>query len=401
MGFIGFADQYEKYKQEQDTLAKTGTGNRISYDDISDISQEDLLILRQNHTRHDPYTVFMQAEEAFYDNFYNTSDVQRDGSNEDPYISAELLADAKSIRKVHSRYDKYARDMQIREKYMNALAEKYGGWERFERLLSIGGVRDYIPNLPLFARSSDDYEIYLQGGPSIDIGENISDEDIMQLVQQIAEERDVHPEDVDIVAGVISSFVQRNHAELEQNNNSGIRRVYNNNIGDAHYSNMQELQQLFRSWYIEEEKESDKDVDRSQYFCDTPSAVKQKYHTSKIQGMEGILTDIMNGTYVDEEEQFDPNEMVVDPSTGKAMTRAELNKRNWLKRLTECGFDELKLMRHLGVGSKYEISMKKEELRRRKRGKKKAKSLVGDIMGDNFMDTASTIDDIESYLFSD
>lgn len=403
MGFIGFADQYEKYKQEQDTLTTTGTGNRISYENIPNISEENLLILKQNHPRHDPYTVFMQADETFYESFYDTSDNQTSGSVGDPYINAELLADVKSIRKVHSRFDKYARDMILREKYMDALAEKYGGQEKFEWLLSIGGVRDYIPNLPLFSTTSDEYELYLQGGPTVEIGNDLSDEEVRNLIMSIAKSRELDFDDIEVVSDVVSNFIQRSHSEIEEDTKKGIRTTYNNSIGEVSYSNMQELRQMFKSWYIDDTEEKDKKSsdDKSNYFCDTPNAVRKKYFTSKIEGTEGILTDIINGTYVEPDDNLDPNEMVVDPSTGKAMTRAELDKRKLLRTLTDCGFDELKLMRHFGVGSKYEINLKKEELRRRRRGKKKAKSLVGDIVGDNFMSEASTIEDLEKYLFND
>lgn len=345
----------------------------------------------------------MQADESFYVGFYNTSETQTEESVEDPYISAELLADAKSIRKVHSRYDKFAKDMAIREKYMNALAEKYGGQERFEWLLDIGGIKDYIPNLPLFSRTSDEYEIYLQGGPTIELGGGLSGEEIEELMNEIAESRGIDFNNIEVVGDVFTSFTQRAHADIDENNTIGIRRAYNNSIGDASYSNMQELQQLFKSWYIDdsEEKKENGSDDKSNYFYNTPKAIREKYFTGKIEGMEGILTDIINGDYVEPDESLDPNEMVVDADTGRAMTRAELDKRRFIKQLTACGFDELKLMRHLGVGSKYELNIKKQELRRRKRGKKKAKSLVGDIMGDNMFDTAASIDDLESYLFGD
>ena len=75
MPFIGFEEDYKEYKETQEKETTVGTGNKIASADMPDISEEDLNIITRSRKRHDCFTVYMQSDMSFYDEYYNKEDM--------------------------------------------------------------------------------------------------------------------------------------------------------------------------------------------------------------------------------------------------------------------------------------------------------------------------------------
>ena len=66
------------------------------------------------------------------------------------------------------------------------------------------------------------------------------------------------------------------------------------------------------------------------------------------------------------------------------------------------GWDEIKLMQQLQIGSKIERTKLKNKAARRKKARKKASNFFSEAMGDNsFGDDIITPDELRRYLFND
>ena len=100
MAFIGLEEDYEEYKKENHVADNGETvedGNTLYYLNMEPISDEDIKLLKQVRTKHDPYTVYMQNDVEFYDDFYfDTGEVDQEHQ--------WVISEARQIRRICREY---------------------------------------------------------------------------------------------------------------------------------------------------------------------------------------------------------------------------------------------------------------------------------------------------------
>lgn len=395
MAFIGFTEDYEKYKGSDEAKKESNQsseeGKVLDSDSVEPISDEDLLIITQSHaTRHDASVVYMQSDIAFYEKYYMDTD-----ENEND----ELYQEARNIRRVYKDYLKFMYATHIREMYMENLYEKYGGMERFATMNSIGAVKDWIPPIPSLSRRCDDYELYLRGDMPLMIGD--FDEDyILARVDEYVKDMDV--EGMQVIAKVLTNRIDRSNMELQTKDVSKVRKSSNNTISGVSVNDLNELQQLFSSWYHPEEQKTsvNHSEENKDYFCDSPEKIEEAYYSQSPINIKGEFDKIVEAGYCEDIPDYDPDDMIVDPKTNTPMTYAEYKRRNFIREISEMGWDSLKLMRRMGVGSSYELRMLEQKKRGNKKRKKKAMSLMSEVAGQD-VSTLSTLEELNGLLFND
>lgn len=392
MAFIGLEEDYEEYKKDNNVAENGETvedGNTLYYLNMEPASDEDIKLLKQVRTKHDPFTVYMQSNIDFYDDFYFDSGEVVDKEHQ------WVISEARQIRRICRDYSEYLYAQYIRDMYFEYLREKYG--DMFDIYFSNGLITDWVPPVPIFVNSSmESIESVLNGVLEI----NDFDDDA--LIEYIGKYRDQDVIDNMKVIGDVETrrFVIM-HAEDGSGDNCGIRTVggVNSKIGSVNVNNLNELQSMFRGWY-QEEKEDDT-VESNEFFRDTPSAIREEYYSKDALYSDGEFEDALNKGYFDvDDDDYDPNEMVIDSTTKVPMTRAEQRKRQFIRTLEKQGWNPVQLMRNMNVGSSYEIRLMEEKNRRRKLSKKKAKGLMSEIMGEDIT-SFSTLEELNEALYDD
>ena len=384
--FIGFMEDYEKYQEAKGAEASGASEDKeirkIAYDNMDPISDDDLKLLQRTITRHDYDTVYMQSRMDFYDDYYH----------EDPNSYEALLSEVKKIRRIYVNYEDFLKALDLRDQYLDSIIEKYGGEGLFDVYYKSGLVNDWIPPEPQLSKRSKEYDRYMSGDLCIAEGD-INYDYIRELI-----ENDIKESGIDISTIGVKGDVQTSPVILK-NLNYGTEVKdscrYTNNINGVSTSDLNELQKMFRQWYHEEFTPTTPDT--KDWFCNTPEAIKARYYTQPI----AVMTSKFGDPIIEEEP--DPNEMIMDTELNRPMTRAEHEQRMFVRRLKDAGWSELRMMRYLGVGSKYEQKLMFMKQKNRKKSKKKAESLIKSIMGDDSvgLDLFSSTDELRGVLFDD
>ena len=393
MAFIGFTEDYEKYKDSDEAKKESNEssveGKVLDSDTVEPISDDDLLIITQCRTRHDALTVYMQSDISFYEKYY--TDTNNDDDN-------ELYQEARNIRRVYKDYLKFMYATHIRDMYMDSLYEKYGGIDRFATMNSIGAVKEWIPPIPTLSRRCEDYELYLRGDMPLMIG-TMDEEYILSRIDAYVQDMDV--EGMRVVAKVLTNRIDRSNMELQTVDTNKIRKSTNNTISGVSITDLQELQQLFSSWYHpDEQQKSVNHPEKKDFFCDSPDKIEEAYYNQTPVNVNGEFDKITEAGYCEDIPDHDPDDMVVDPKTNTPMTYAEYKRRKFIQEISEMGWDSLKLMRRMGVGSSYELRMLEQKKRGGKKRKKKAMSLMAEVAGQD-ISAISTLDQLNNVLFDD
>ena len=394
MAFIGYTEDYEKYKEtdeaKKESNQQSEEGTVLDSDTVEPISDEDLLIITQSHaTRHDSSTVYMQSDVGFYEKYYNDTNNDEDD---------ELYQEVRNIRRVYKDYLKFMYATHVRDMYMESLYEKYGGIDRFATMNSIGAVKEFIPPIPSLSRRCEDYELYLRGDMPLMIGE--FDEDyILSQIDKYVEDLDI--EGMRVVTKVLTNRIDRANMELQTQDTTKIRKSSNNTISGVSVNDLQELQQLFTSWYHpDEQKTTSVNHQQKDFFCDSPEKIEEAYYSYAPANIKGEFDKIVETGHCDDIPDHDPDDMIVDPKTNTPMTYAEYKRRTFIQEISEMGWDSLKLMRKMGVGSSYELRMLEQKKRGNKKRKKKAMSLMSEVAGQD-VSTISTLEELNGLLFDD
>lgn len=395
MAFIGFEEEYDQYKKEngEKTQASVDTGavNTVAYDNMDPISDEDLDILKHTINRHDALKVYMHSDTSFYDSFYN-----HDEDEMDP-----LLQEARNIRRLYKNIPDYKYALYIRELYIRSLVEKYGGDDMYQIYLHGGKVNDWIPPVPLLSKHAEGYDLFIQGVEDMDINDYDSDE-IIRIHSEFEESIDI--DNMNIVGDVLTRRDARLVAETVGEGHQSIRFGGNNaNINGVSTNDLIGLQQMFTSWYNDDtEKSNSESYDSSQFFRDTPDAIRKAYFLEDPVASNGVLQQLIetSGNY-DFTEHENMSEMVIDEATRLPMTRGEMKKRQFIRKMKECGWNDVRLMRRMSVGSEYELRILDQKQRKNKIAKKKARSLMEDMMGTDVLHEVNTIDELDRLMFND
>ena len=392
MAFIDLEEDYEEYKKENHVADNGETvedGNTLYYLNMEPISDEDIKLLKQVRTKHDPYTVYMQNDVEFYDDFYfDTGEVDQEHQ--------WVISEARQIRRICREYSEYLYANYVRDQYFEYLKEKYG--DMFDIYYSNGLISDWMPPVPIFVNSSmEDIESVLNGVLEIN---DFDDDALIEYIGKYTDQDVI--DNMKVIGGVETRRNVILHAGDSNSDFSGITTVggVNSKIGSVNVNDLDELQTMFRGWY-QEEKEELEEVNKNQFFKDTPSAIIEEYYSRDALDSEGEFEDALNKGYFDaDDDDYNPNEMIIDSSSKIPMTRAEQRKRKFIRTLEKQGWNPVQLMKQMNVGSSYEIRLLEEKNRRKKLSKKKAKELMSEMMGED-ISSFSTLEELNEALYDD
>ena len=386
--FIGFVEDYEKY-QEVNGAKASGTSEdkevrKIAYDNMDPISDDDLKILQTTITRHDYNVVYMQPLVDFYDKYYH----------DDPGSYESLLSEVKKIRRIYVNYQDFLKALDLRDAYIDSLVEKYGGDELFETYYRSGLISDWIPPEPQLSKRSKEYKRYVDGDLGIIDGE-FNFDGFGELLEAQFESLGIDIYNLAVVGDVVTSPIVRKYLDYSAKQNTAV--VSHRSINGVDMSDLSTLGIMYRAWKREELDGAEvyNNVDTSRWFSETPEAIRQRYYSRPVVDMDTKFGEEL----VDSE--LDPNEMVVDPELNRVMTRSEYEQREFVRMLRDAGWNELRMMRYLGVGSKYEQKLMFMKYKNRKKAKKKATKLINSIMGDAYDIPFDSTDELKGVLFND
>lgn len=386
--FIGFVEDYEKYQEAKGAEASGASEDKeirkIAYDNMDPISDDDLKLLQRTITRHDHATVYMQPRMDFYDDYYH----------DDPDSYESLLSEVKKIRRIYVNYQDFLNALDLRDQYLNSLVDKYGGEGLFEVYYKSGLVTDWIPPEPQLSKRSRDYDRYMNGDLWLVDGEYNYDQ-IRDMLEEQIKDLGIDIDSIDVRGDVVTSPIILKHLNYNSQVTTSCRNT--NNINGVSVSDLNALQAMFRQWYHEETNPTDNGKDDSEWFSNTPEAIRARYYTKPLVYMDRKFGD------PEPDYELDPNEMIMDEELNRPMTRAEHDQRKFVRMLRDAGWGELRMMRYLGVGSKYEQKLMFLKQKNRKKAKKKAVGLVKSIMGDDMsgLDIFDNVDDLRGVLFDD
>lgn len=395
MGFLGYADDYEEYKKNEKSANIIGTsGNIISCDNLPELDPKDYKLIKEVIIHNETDVVYMQSNPDFYDSYYNQ---ETDDSDEDSYF----MEDVKGIRRIYKNYTKFLNAQNLRDRYMRHIINKHGGEYQYQMKLQMGLVTDWIPPIPILASSCPDYKFYLNG--IIPPTNDWDDERILEILEDQIKHCDIPPEDIEIRMEVltdpviIDQLINGNGVD----NSGGIyctASKVDNSFNGVTTGDLSELQTMIKSWLTPEEKETSKDIDIDlELFPNSEEAIKARFYTRPIVDAGGLARAMDTGE-IDSEDEEDLDEMVLDNYTKRPMTRKELKKREFIRHLGTLGWNELRLMKLMSVGSNYELGKLEREMRNNARNKKKASKLMYDVIGEN-LEEISSLDELNEFLF--
>ena len=354
--FIGSKSSYEKLKREKNITVdddddesdveevKKPKRNKsiLSKETLKPLNEDTMTILRRTRTVNDYNTVYMQSSLEFYDEFYNEEN-----------MSDELKA-ARQIRRVYKIYPDYLKAIQIRNRYIDSLIDKYGGEDEFNQKMSFGMIKDWIPREPILSKQCEDYDLYLSG-MIINDCETLSEEAVEELMNSIEEySKDIEIEesyDIEVNSGVIDEYER----EFE---GYGFTRSNTVTVND-----LAELNKVFKSWY----KPDGKTESGLELFKNAPENIRKRFYNYCSFNNPGLLARVLDGEDI-EEELPDMNELVYDEVTHRNITRKEYMKRETIRLLGKSGWDENRLLAYSNVGSKLSrLNRKKKVGKKRKR----------------------------------
>lgn len=355
------------------------------------VTDEELYLLNNVLIRDDPEVVYMQEDLSFYDNYY-LSDVR---------IDDELLEEVHKIRRIYRNYEKYMYACYIREKYMACLEKRY----TMNTVMKFTGnnivviPKDvFIPPYPIYSRNAKDYDAVMSGRytPKVEQTELPSEEEVKRVLDNLALYAGIDPDDVEGTAeGVITfrPFIDRYDDKGELLHSGKWSGPSSVSVTD-----LDQLQKMIRSWHQKEEKEVEQTRTRVPFPL-SEEGIKTRYYNE----LAYLIDDYMEK----EKEGEDENEMVYDEVSKKPMTRKEYKRRSTLRMLAENGgWDMVKLMSQLNVGSRMERKILYRKASNKKKAKKKATDLMNTLMGtatdyDYESPAALTGEELRDYLFGD
>ena len=357
--------------------------------DTTEVTDDELKMLKNILLRGNPEEVFMQEDVSFYDTYY-LSNVKIDDA---------LTAEVRKIRRIYRNYTKYLYACYIRDKYMDLLLEQYSDQSSIFRFIGqpMNRIPDdvFIPPNPIYSKHAEDYEKVMSGGYVMEMPfEEPSEEEIAELLQSLIDGCGLDPNTIEIDSNGVEVFkpVLESYAEACGENDSHSRYSGPSSVNVA---DLDMLQKMIRSWHKKEDDE--KETLRTRVpFPKSENGMRELYYNEFSYYIMDHLDEIMNG------EDYDPNELVYDDVTKRPMTRSEYNRRKTLRSLSENGgWDMVKLMSQMNVGSKIERKMAMSKNKRKKRARKKAASFFSDITGGNldFDEPVTSVDELRKMLF--
>lgn len=351
-------------------------------DEIPTITEEERAILRKTLLKDNPENVYMQEDVSFYDGYYLSEHTIDNG----------LMDEVRKIRRIYKNYPKYLYACYIRDIYLDILEEQYGTSSPLaiaKGLTLVDVPKDtFIPPEPIYSRNAPDYEQSLSHriGATIE-GTEMTPEETMELLQDIGNALDVRPEDIKVNShGIMAKKEVLDYyfgEDAKQSTAQFSGRTINVKDLDA-------IQKIMRSWSVPDQTLPENE----DYPIPFPESEAGMWEQIRWRASYE-LTDALEHPV-----QELGTDMVYDEVTKKPMTRQELQQRSMVRMLGEHGWDALKVMSQLGIGSKVDRMLDRTKRKRRKKSRKKAASFFEGIMGDEeYDDPAMDIESLRSALF--
>lgn len=372
-----------KSELAEEIQARSARG-RITENDDEELSED--LLKRLKRTRiinKDLYDVYMVEDPDYYDPYYNNPE----GVDNNP-----ILALARTIKRVYKTYPEYLAALSIREDYVEYLVDKYGGMDRYMMMKRVGAVKDWMPPTPLYSKMAYDRHIVDYGVFISPDDVEVDDELIREWVEEKVDSLHTNPEDLEVKFDIFTDIRRYNNEVLKrgelskQNRRSNERRALS-------ASDVEDLNSIVKSWYVEEEV--NKEDKHKEMFALSPENIRKKYFQDIQIGDPDRLDRIMD-TGEEIEDEFDPDELVVDDSTGKTMKAGELRRRQTIRAFAKCGWDEIALLQESGTASNHELNMMKRARKNKKKAKRFASTAASDLLG---VDSLSMIQDSAMDIF--
>ena len=346
------------------------------------ITDEEMVILNKVILKSNPEEVYMQEDVDFYDSYYFNK-----GNS---LIDKDLLREARSIRRIYKNYTKYLYACYIRERYLDMIEEVFSS-PSDNTVMNLKSIPDdvFIPPSPMYSRNAPDYDKAMAGILTTEIPiEPVPPEELEKMINSYAESRGIDVTNIGTTHEVCVNRVVES-VMLERGNSDTKFSGPSVNVTD-----LDNLQRLIKSWH-QKEDEKKKQV-RNIPFPESDAGKRYRY-------LNAYAWHIIDEMEKEEDQEEDENELVHDEKTKHTMTRKEYNQRQMVRFMArEGGWDEIKLMQQLQIGSKIERTKLKNKAARRKKARKKASNFFSEAMGDNsFGDDIITPDELRRYLFND
>ena len=241
-----------------------------------------------------------------------------------------------------------------------------GNEEAFYNKMSMGLVKDWIPPSPVLSKKSPDYELYTMGMIPFET-ETLSMDKTEKLFKDLQEECEDEvlgkSFDVETSIGVINAYNKYVDSAYGIYSSSSGRNGYKSTT----VSDLEELNQVFRSWY----KKDNNGSGEIEFFKNAPENIKKRFYDYCSYDNPGLLAKMARGEEIETPEP-NLNEMIHDNVTGRSMTRREFNEREFIRTMAKNGWSESRLLNYMNVGSKL------ERMKRNKPKKKKKRSMTID-----------------------
>lgn len=277
--------------------------------------------------------------------------------------SSELERDVRRIRRRYRAFDEYKKAMAIYVEYMDKLASKYGGHERFKTRLEANTIFEYIPPLPKLKKNPINEFIMEHKIMISDPNRMVYNEEKMQEYEEEFNEELVS-----------DTFVSSDI--IKAKNKSLTKIAQEARYGKIDVKRMQEVDAL---------------ETLASYFDSTNTKKGKKEKKNQIPSVTDIIED-----KIKEEEDSD-----VVFFKGRYLTASEVKEMKLYQELNNYGWNSLALMKqHKGGSSSAIVNALKDEKYKKKRDKmnkkknkgksnKSADEFLIKMMGDN--------DDYESF----
>ena len=355
----------------------------IADETVTEVTEDELALLDNIILKNDPNLVYMRSDIEAYDSLYFTD-------NSD--IANELLKEVRGLRRVYRNYRQYLYACYLRDKYLDSLEQQFHTDDdtimRFKDTRRVVNLPPgtFIPPVPIYSRHAEDWDKVKNGTFSVSNIIMQADEDAaLEAFDRFRSSIDVS--DMQFVTGVMTDRRIMN-SELADNELENSR--FSNATKSVNVADLDAVQKYMRYWF-KKEKEEDDSIRSKVPFPKSEEGMRKL--TEMALGME-----VLENYYSKKDDSTDDNEMVFDEVLQKPMSRKEYNRRMSLRTVCDAGgWDIVKVMSQLKIGSKYERRLAKSKSKRNHKIKKQVDSFMSSLEGDDSM----SIEELQKYLFGE
>ena len=375
--FFGSKESYNDYKKKnhieddpednesgestEESQQRANNSIILDRDHLTDLDEETFNMLRRTRIVHKDYdTVYMQSSMDFYDKFYHDTEIP------------QVVMDALNIRRVYKKYPDFLKAMEARENYISYIIEKHGGIDAVNRKMAFCPIDEYMPPKPILSKKCPEYELYVSGIRP-DTEEGISDEEFKKLVESYSESAG---DNLIITGGVLDNKGMLDFIE-DQIDEQAKSLGLTGRKKTVSFNDLNELQRIFDSWYTEDDNKNNNN--HPEFFRNSPENIRKRFMDQRALEEPNLLYAYSIGKEPDDQNNLDPNEMVVDPVTNKVMPRKKVLMLEQIRELGKYGWSEKRLRDYRIADNRLKRHRKKRISR--KRGRRNSTDFLNGALG--------------------